>query len=74
MNAAKNILAKGLDLLNAPSGIKKKPVKRIGSLFGRRKKKGNDVSVASSGEGDYTSGGTAEVGPSVERGIIQLRA
>ena len=72
VNAAKNILAKGLDLLNAPSGIKKKPVKRIGSLFGRRKKKkGNDASVASSGEGDYTSGGTAEVGPSSERGIIQ---
>ena len=54
-------------------GIKKKPVKRIGSSFGRRKKKqGNDVSVASSGEGDYTSGGTAEVGPSGERGIIHV--
>ena len=39
VNAAKNILAKGLDLLNTPGGIKKKPVKRIGSMFGRRKKK-----------------------------------
>ena len=75
MNAAKNILAKGLDLLNAPSGIKKKPVKRIGSLFGRRKKKqGNDVSVASARDADYTSGGMAEVGPSSERGIIQQSA
>ena len=72
VNAAKNILAKGLDLLNAPGGIKKKPVKRTGSMFGRRKKKqGNDVSVASARDADYTSGGMAEVGPSVERGIIQ---
>ena len=75
VNAAKNILAKGLDLLNTPGGIKKKPVKRIGSLFGRRKKKqGNDACVASSGDGDYTSGGMAEVGPSSERGIIQQSA
>ena len=73
VNAAKNILAKGLDLLNVPGGIKKKQAKRIGSLFGRRKKQGNDVSVASARDADYTSGGTAEVGPSGERGIIQQR-
>ena len=75
VNAAKNILAKGLAMLNAPGGIKKKPVKRIGGMFGRRKKKkGNDASVASSGEGDYISGGMAEVGPSGERGITQQSA
>lgn len=34
-------------------------------------KKGNDVCVASAGDADYTSGGTADVGPSSERGIIQ---
>ena len=44
----------------------------ITSSLRSRKKKGNDVSVASSGEGDYTSGGTAEVGPSGERGIIHV--
>lgn len=41
------------------------------SVWPQEEKKDNDISVASSGEGDYTSGGMAEVGPSSERGIIQ---
>jgi putative transposase len=71
INAAKNILARGIDLLSHPENIlKKKPAKKLGSRFGRKKKKGNDASVASPRDGEYTSGGLAEVGPSSERGII----
>jgi putative transposase len=71
INAAKNILARGIDLLSHPENIlKKKPAKKLGSRFGRKKKKGNDVSVASPGDGEYTSGGLAEVRPSSERGIM----
>ena len=70
VNAAKNILARGIDLLSHPENIlKKKPAKKLGSRFDR-KKKGNDVSVASPRDGEYTSGGLAEVGPSSERGIM----
>ena len=70
INAAKNILARGIDLLRHPENIlKKKPANKLGSRFSR-KKKGNDVSVASPRDGEYTSGGLAEVGPSSERGIM----
>ena len=70
INAAKNILARGIDLLSHPENIlKKKPTKKLGSRFGR-KKKGNDVSVASPRDDEYTSGGLADVRLSNERGIM----